>query len=50
VEYAARGSLEIEDAKMMPKIAICAPLDNFVFCPAEPLQLRHVSTVGKNTC
>jgi len=29
LKCAARGSLEIQDAKMMQKIAICAPLHNF---------------------
>ena len=29
-EMCARGSLEIHDAKMMQKIAICAPSHNFV--------------------
>jgi len=27
---AARGSLEMQDAKKSPKIAICAPSHNFV--------------------
>jgi len=42
----ARGSLEMQDAKKSPKIAICAPSHNFVglyLC-----KLRHISTVGKN--
>jgi len=30
LKCAARGSLEIQDAKMMQKIAICAPLHNVV--------------------
>jgi len=30
LKCAARGSLEIQDAKMTQKIAICAPLHNFV--------------------
>jgi len=30
LKCAARGSLEIQDAKMMQKIAICAPSHNFV--------------------
>jgi len=30
VKCAARGLLEIQDAKMMKKIAICAPSHNFV--------------------
>ena len=30
LKYAARSSLEIQDAKMAQKIAICAPSHNFV--------------------
>jgi len=37
----ARGSLKTQDAKKSPKIAIWAPLHNFV-------GLCHVSTIGKN--
>jgi len=44
---AARGSLEIQDAKMMQKIAICAPSHNFV-----GLYLRNWGTYQKwkKTC
>jgi len=30
VLHSAHGSLEIQDAKMTPKIAICTPSHNFV--------------------
>ena len=30
LKCAARGSLKIQNAKIMPKIAICTPLHNFV--------------------
>ena len=45
LKCAVLGSLEIQDAKMTRKIAIWAPLYNFV--GAESLQLRHVSTIKK---
>jgi len=38
--------MEIQDAKMTQKIAICTPLHNS--CWAVSSQLRHVSTIGKN--
>ena len=44
LKCAARGSLEIQDAKMSEKIAISAPSHNF---RAISSQLRHVSTIGK---
>jgi len=43
LERAARGSLKIQEAKITPKIAICAPSHN----RAMSSQLRHVSTVGQ---
>jgi len=45
LKCAAHGSLKIQDAKKSPKIAIWAPLHNFV--GPISLQFRHVSTIGK---
>jgi len=45
LKCAARGSLKIQDTKIAPKIAICAPSHNFVGLYT---QLRHASTIGKN--
>ena len=44
MKCAARGSLEIQDAKKTQKIAICAPSHNSVELS---LQLRHVEIIGK---
>jgi len=46
LKRAARGSLKIQVAKNLQKVAIWAPSHNFVglyLCKA-----RHVSTIGKN--
>jgi len=45
---AARGSLEIQDAKMMPEnrhLRTTAQLYRAIFS-----QLRHVLSIGKKTC
>ena len=39
------GSLEIQNAKMIQKIAVSSPSHNFVELFSE---LRHISTIGKN--
>ena len=46
LKRAARGSLEIKDAKNRQKFAIWEPSHNF--CWDISSQLRHVSTIGKN--
>jgi len=45
LKCAARGSLEIQCAKIMQKIAIWAPSHDFAKLYSS--QLRHVSTIGK---
>ena len=47
LKCAACGSLEIQDAKICEKFAICTPSHTFVRLMS--LQLRHVSTIRK-TC
>jgi len=44
LKSAARGSLEIQDAKMTQKIAICAPSHNFIF------ETKTRSDNQKKTC
>jgi len=46
---AARGSLQMQDPKKSPKIAIWGTIPQL--CRARPIssQLRHVSTIGKKT-
>ena len=46
LKYAAHGSPKMQDAKNRQKIAIYTPSHKFVGLYL--LQLRHVSTIGKN--